>query len=215
MECTYECRSAGITEIFSIRPVLRYASRKVVDPRVKNVHCKSTDVWVLHVPSEIEVRRLFSPIEHYQIWRLLPRNAWTTPEKVPRKPWSFWPVQELASAAAQSQCECRLVLLWVRLLMSLLWLVALSSHPGRLSQPQNGLEIITFNIDLGSCGVDCTYNSQTNHHQISRAHLNPNSYWRSWKIASSLRWTNLAICEYILEPFLAHQSTLFGRSAVN
>ena len=40
MTRTYEWRSAGITEMFKIRPVLKYASRKVSDPRVKNVHCK-------------------------------------------------------------------------------------------------------------------------------------------------------------------------------
>lgn len=35
---THEYGSAGITDILRIRPVLKYASRKVIDPRVKKVH---------------------------------------------------------------------------------------------------------------------------------------------------------------------------------
>jgi hypothetical protein len=38
---TYECTSAGTTDIFNMRPVRRYASRKVIDPRVKNVAYQS------------------------------------------------------------------------------------------------------------------------------------------------------------------------------
>jgi hypothetical protein len=34
----YEWRSAGVTEMFKMRPVLMYASLKVIDPRVNQEH---------------------------------------------------------------------------------------------------------------------------------------------------------------------------------
>lgn len=38
---TYECRSAGMTDMLRTLPVLKYASLKVVDPWVKKEHCEA------------------------------------------------------------------------------------------------------------------------------------------------------------------------------
>jgi len=44
---TYECRSAGMTEMFKMRPVLEYASLKVIEPRVKKVHWWALSIGVI------------------------------------------------------------------------------------------------------------------------------------------------------------------------
>ena len=61
----HECLSAGMTEILRMRPVLRYASLKVIEPRVKKVH------WTISQPcftsAIVSQRYLSSPSEVPQL----------------------------------------------------------------------------------------------------------------------------------------------------